>query len=104
MELETGKYCFWMNECQNPKEHGGYVPSIVIEDDPGHYPMVGDPKKCQAPWVWGDLETARRIAKERNNSMGISDERAREICDSSIRASFRRSPANSTCRSDDGQS
>lgn len=86
MHLERGKYCFWINETQDPSVHGGYVPSLVVENDPGHYPMIGDPRQHQAPWVWGDLETAQRLAKEHNESMGINEERAMQIVASSMRA------------------
>lgn len=48
--------------------------------------MIGDPRQHQAPWVWGDLETAQRLAKEHNESMGINEERAMQIVASSMRA------------------
>ena len=74
MEIDGKRACYWISECQDPKEHGGYVPSMVLEGVLGHTPMTGDPKKLQAPWVWGKtFEDAKAACKAQNKQMGYSD-------------------------------
>jgi len=76
-------WCYWVSETQDPQKHGGYVPSLVKENESGHYPMVGNEK--QAPWVWGKtLAEAQATCKAVNASAGISEERAYKIVASSM--------------------
>lgn len=82
-------WCYWINEGQEPDPEHGYIPSIVVERDPGHYPLVGRGPYA-TPWYWGDLDMAQKIAKEQNEKMGVSEERAILIVASSIGASMRR--------------
>ena len=79
-------WCYWINEMQKPHPQHGYIPSVVVEREPGHYPLEGR-GECASPWYWGDLEQAKRIANEMNAKMGVDEERAILIVASSIGAS-----------------
>ena len=66
------------------EKHGGFIPSVVYENKPGHYPMTGNGEFSE-PWVWGkDFEKAEKIASEHNARMGISEDEANEILLSSM--------------------
>ena len=85
----TGKtFCYYIDPTQDTEVYGGYVPSIVIMNESGHYPMIGDPEKHQTPWVWGkDLTKAEQIATEHNRRLGHSEEQVFRIMASSMRMS-----------------
>ncbi len=87
---DTSKpWCYTIPLEQNTGLYGGYVPSMVVEDDPNHYPMLGKGDHA-APWVWGEeLEQALRICTNKNNDMGISHAEADRIIGSSMRAALR---------------
>jgi hypothetical protein len=69
----------------------GYVPSLVVQDDPGHYPMRGS-GPFASPWYWGlTLDAARAACAAANAERGITPEMAQDIVDSSMIASFRQS-------------
>ena len=95
--LRTGHYCYYIDASQDVSEHGGYVPSIVVRDESGHYPMLGNGVGA-APWVWGtDLKVAQEIAADRNARLGLNAEDVTEIVASSMCASMRgrgRQPVN----------
>jgi hypothetical protein len=79
------RWCWWINTTQDPRKTGGYVPSRVDEDEPGHAPMSGDPEQHQAPWIWGQtLVEAEAVAERENAALGITPERARDIVTSSM--------------------
>lgn len=79
------KWCYWVSETQNPELYGGYVPSLVRENEPGHSPMVGNPERIQAPWVWGKtLEEAQQVCDKMNAKMGIDKREALRIVGSSM--------------------
>jgi hypothetical protein len=82
--------CFWIDPAQDPADHGGYVPSLVTEDAPGHAPLTGN-DALAAAYTWGsDLETAKHVCDEQNASTyGLSTKEALEIVLSSQRASRR---------------
>lgn len=81
------RYCFYVDESMNTPN--GYIPSMVTEDEPGHAPMIGNGELSQ-PWYWGtDIDTARRIARESNHKLGLTDDDVEEIMQSSITASIR---------------
>ncbi len=84
IQLEPGKYCFYVPE-QDPTEHGGYVPSVVIENESGHNPMLGQ-GRFSAPWVWGKtIEEARIVADYQNKErLELSPERVAQIIASSM--------------------
>lgn len=78
------RYCYWINETQTPVE-GGFIPSVVIENEAGHTPLAGDPKTCQAPWVWGPtLTDAQRTADQANTELGLTRKQAMDIVTSSM--------------------
>jgi len=80
------RWCWYIAPAQDPKEHGGFVPSLVREDEPGHRPMTGDPAKLQTPWIWGNtLTEAQEIARQQNERLGITDDDAADIVASSMR-------------------
>lgn len=73
--LATRRWCYTIVEPQNPKEHGGYVPSLVIEGISGHRPMSGDARDMRAAWVWGKTpEEAKAVCRKYNQSRGIDEE------------------------------
>lgn len=87
-KLEHGHFCYYI-PLQSPKEHGGFVPSLVIEDEAGHYPMLGAGKGA-APWVWGQtMEEAEEACVEINAQMGIDRDKAARIVASSMAAGMR---------------
>ncbi len=64
--METRRWCYYINPTQDSHATGGFVPSVVIENFPGHYPAMGK-GECAAPWVWGDTlkkaeTTCRRVS------------------------------------------
>lgn len=70
------------------KGHGHRV-SIVIENEPGHFPTGGFGNK--APWYWGDpndseksFELAEETAKKANLRLGHSEEDIHTIITSSM--------------------
>lgn len=80
------RWCYYVPECQDPAKHGGYVPSMVEENEPGHSPMLGN-GPGSAPWVWGKtIEEARLVCAQVNTRMGVSEEEASKIVVSSMRA------------------
>lgn len=90
--MATRKWCYYVPEAQDTREHGGYVPSLVIADEPGHSPMLGQGKGA-SPWVWGQtLEQAREVCDKANADMGISPEQANRILASSMAVSRIRDP------------
>lgn len=79
------RFCYYVVETQDASEHGGFVPSLVIEGEEGHSPMVGDSSKLQAPWVWGDtLAQAQEIAGVFNKRLGLTIQDVDRIVASSM--------------------
>ena len=85
--LEGKRYVFYIDETQKPDPEKGYIPSVVVEGEPGHRPMTGDPAKMQTPWYWGDLATAQKLAAERNARMGYDEKEMAKFILSSMMAS-----------------
>lgn len=82
-------WCYYVDPTQNPKEHDGYVPSVVFENVPGHYPMLRT--QGQAPWVFGaTLEQAEIICRRVNAQRGLSERDVTKIVASSMRGRARR--------------
>jgi hypothetical protein len=81
------RQCFWIDPAQDPTEHGGWVPSLVVEDEPGHSPMLGH-GKLAAPWIWGaTLDAAKQVCASTNAArFGLDEQQANEIVLSSITA------------------
>ena len=86
----TGSYCYYIEPCQDPAEHGGFVPSIVFEDESGHSPLLGR-GDCASAWVWGKtLEEAEKICKDLNLSkLGVDEREANRIVTKSMFGSVR---------------
>jgi len=79
------RWCYYIPPGQNPEQYGGYVPSVVVENEAGHRTLIGK-GVYSSPWVWGEtLEEAEEVAKVRNNRLGISEEAAMDIVTSSMR-------------------
>jgi hypothetical protein len=82
----TKPYCYYIDPTQTPHPKHGYIPSIVVEGDPGHYPLTGR-GPLATPWYWGDLKTAQKIAAEQNLRLGVDEDAALRIISSSMAAS-----------------
>ena len=69
-------------------EGQGYIPSLAIEGESGHYPMSGRTDD-QLPWYWGpDYDTAQATADDINERrFGLSPTQAARIVASSMAAS-----------------
>lgn len=64
---------------------GGFVPSVVTENEPGHSPLAGR-DEFAAPWVWGPTyKDAERAADAYNAKLGLSKNDVFEIIASSMR-------------------
>jgi len=83
-KLPEGDWCYYICPSQDPNEHNGYVPSIVVRDEAGFRPLNGN-GSCATPWVWGlTLKEAEAQARKRNLRIGISPEEANLIVLSSM--------------------
>ena len=86
MDLSGKKWCYYIPAGQDPKKHGGYVPSLVVADEAGHMPLVGR-DELAAPWIWGaTLAEAEKTCDAANARRGLSVEAADLIVGSSMRA------------------
>lgn len=84
--LVSGEWCVYVDAGQYPDDHGGFVPSVVVKDEAGHYPMLG--KDGASPWVWGpDYKSANKVAEEYNRDrLGLTQDQVDEIIISSMTA------------------
>lgn len=97
MPLERQRWCFWVNPSQTIGEMG-FVPSVVIDGEPGHRPLTGDGSPYQLPWFWGKTyREAMECCATENAKRGLSMEEVDDILLSSMLAS-RRGEAFSTTR------
>lgn len=78
--------CMYISPMQYD-EGRGFVPSLVIENEPGHSPMRGRGEFAE-PWYWGDtLDRAREVCDRYNQDrLGISPKTAMRIVASSMGA------------------
>lgn len=92
MKQQTKKRrCYYILPTQDPEVYGGYVPSLVTENEAGHAPLIGDGDPLSQPWVWGKtLDRANEIASTRNFQEGLSEKDVRNIIASSLRAQYAR--------------
>ena len=82
----VARSCYYISPTQDPAVHGGFVPSIIYENEDGHFPLVGN-GEGSAPYIWGNtLEEAEEVAKSANARRGVSEEEANEILLLSFRA------------------
>ncbi len=85
--FDTRRWVFYVDETAYT-EGRGYTPSVVFENEPGHYPLTGDHGRHGSPWYWGPtLEAAQRTAEELNLKRGLSRKDIVQIVASSMRAS-----------------
>ena len=85
MENHNDTFCYYIPEIQDPVQHGGYVPSVVDKDEPGHCPLLGQ-GEFASPWMWGEtLEKAQEVCKVKNERLGLSSKEVDEIVASSMR-------------------
>ena len=92
MKQQTKKRrCYYILPTQDPEVYGGYVPSLVTEDEAGHAPLIGNGDPLSQPWVWGTpLDEAEERANTRNFQKGLSEEDVDNIIASSMRAQYAR--------------
>lgn len=82
----TDRWCYWINEAQDPALYGGYVASVVTENEPGHTPIPRG--NHYAANAWGlTLDEAKDVAAEQNAALGLTPDDVLEIRMSSMRAS-----------------
>ena len=85
--MSDKRFCYFVPADAEPVP-GGFIPSVVYEDKPGHSPMKGSPS--QAPWAWGpDREGAEESAQRMNERMGLTEEDVDIIIASSMGAGQR---------------
>jgi len=78
--LDGRRWCWYVEPC-NVDTDGNYIPSIVVENESGHFPA--------RDWKWGkDFNIACQAAKQLNERRGVSESEALDIVGSSIRASI----------------
>ncbi len=80
------RQCFYISPLEYD-EGRGYVPSLVVENEPGRSPMRGRGEFAE-PWYWGKTleqaeQTCERVNKDR---YGISHQTAARIVASSMAA------------------
>ena len=79
------RFCYYVDPTQARRPEG-FIPSAVFEDDPGHYPMLGN-GPGSAPWYWGEtIEEAKEACREENDRLGLSEQDVADIIASSMRA------------------
>lgn len=85
IDARAPRWAYWINPVQDDRATGGYVPSVVIEEVSGHWPLDG--AGVSRPWVWGaTLQDARDRCEQENLRLHITPEAARAISLSSITA------------------
>jgi len=89
VDLTGKKWCYHIiTDCL--ADDGEHIPVLVIENEPGYYPMKGN-GSCVASWKWGkDYNKACEVAKVMNKEMGVSEREAERIIGTSMRVSFQR--------------
>ncbi len=75
-------YCYFLDTSSRPNAAGHYRVSFVFQHIPGHYPTGG---AGVLPWYWDEATCIKR-----NEALGLSEEEAREIVESSMFCAFGR--------------
>lgn len=92
--MATRAWCFYIPQAQDTSKHGGFIPSVVFENESGHYPLSGDGEFAQ-PWIWGStFEEAQATCNAANELRGVSREQVQRIVLSSMRATRARDNRN----------
>lgn len=87
--INAGRRWAYVIPANAHRDQNGIVPSLVVEDVPGHFPMLGNGPHS-APWYWGKTDAeAKAIADATNARRGISRDDANAIEASAIGASMR---------------
>lgn len=85
-ELRSGHFCYFV-PIDAFVEGRGWRVSIVVENEPGHYPTGGGGK---APWFWGSERKDYKLAKETERAMneriGLNERDVHRIISSSMGA------------------
>ena len=64
-----GRLCFYVNPHQDPEEHGGFVPSAVYANEPGHSPVLDEFDQLV---IWGEtLADAKGVCEKANDALGL---------------------------------
>ena len=68
------------------REEEGYIPSLVIENESGHSPMIGK-DNLSTPWYWGKTiaEAEAICAKVNLEKFGLTPEETLKIVLSSMK-------------------
>jgi len=81
--IKGRRFCYTAvdGDHQDPEKHGGFMPSMIVEGESGHYPMQGGDHQHAVPWIWGKTieeasETCERFNADR---LGMSRAVANEI-------------------------
>jgi len=81
--IKGRRYCYTAvgGEHQDPTKHGGYMPSMVVEGEQGHYPMQGGDHEFAVPWIWGKTipEVAETCKRFNSDRLGLTEDEAWEI-------------------------
>lgn len=84
--LDTRRFCYFVG-VESFVEGKGWRPSIVFENEAGHFPNGGGDVE---PWYWGhDYKGAQEICRKKNLDMGVDEEEVNHIVASSMSASGR---------------
>ncbi len=76
--MEVRRWCYWLDRCHPEAAFKDrFRVSIVIEDEPGHYPTGQG--TLQVPWYW-DEQTCR----QKNLDKGLDENDVIEITSSSM--------------------
>lgn len=86
IEDRAPRWAFWIDPAQDDRPTNGFMPSVVIEHVPGHWPLHG--ADGTRPWIWGSsLQEAKALCEQENLRRRITPIMAAEIVRTSIAAS-----------------
>lgn len=74
--MDTHRWCYWLDEMQPDDSTERFRVSIVVENEPGHFPTGGGDV---VPWYW-DKATCRA----KNTDLGLTPEDVDRIVASSM--------------------
>ena len=79
------RFCYYIMEGQTTID-GGYIPSMIVENEAGHTPLTG-PEAVGSSWVWAhNFEDAKQYASVMNTQLGLTQDDVMDIVASSMRA------------------
>lgn len=82
------RQCYWISGLDMDKEQTGYIPALVVENEPGYSLMAGN-GPFAAPWIWGaTLDQAEAVCQRVNRErFYLEPDETNEIVISSMNAS-----------------